>query len=102
MDNEIFNDHISQGIALMSAANYPAAKAEFEEAIRINVRSAEAYTHLGNACANSGELDEALAAFKNALVVEPNSAETLFSIASIYLSSMVSTVPSIRRCRIAS
>lgn len=85
MDNEIFNDHISQGIALMSAANYPAAKAEFEEAIRINVRSAEAYTHLGNACANLGELDEALAAFKNALVVEPNSAETLFSIASIYL-----------------
>lgn len=85
MDNEIFNDHISQGIALMSATNYSAAKAEFEEAIRINVRSAEAYTHLGNACANLGKLDDALAAFKNALVVEPNSAETLFSIASIYL-----------------
>lgn len=85
MDNELYNDHISQGIALMSAANYPAAKAEFEEALKIIARSAEAYTHLGNACANLGQLDEALAAFKNALVVEPNSAETLFSIASIYL-----------------
>lgn len=85
MDNEIYNDHISQGIALMSAENYPAAKTEFEEAVRLNIKSAEAYTHLGNACANLGQLDEALAAFKNALIVQPNSAETLFSIASIYL-----------------
>lgn len=85
MDNELYNDHISQGIALMSAENYPAAKSEFEEALRINRKSAEAYTHLGNACANLGQLDEALAAFKNALIVEPNSAETYFSIASIYL-----------------
>ncbi len=85
MDNELYDDHISQGVALMSAENYAAAKTEFEEAIQINMNSAEAYTHLGNACANLGQLDEALAAFKNALIVEPNTAETLFSLASIYL-----------------
>ena len=85
MDYELFNDHISQGIALMSAENYTAAKAEFEKAIQIDMKSAEAYTHFANACANLGEFDEALAAFKNALVVTPDAGETLFSIASIYL-----------------
>lgn len=85
MDIEKYSDHISQGISLMSAANYPAAKEEFEKAIQINIKSYEAYTHLGNACANMGLYDEALSAFKSALIVEPSSGEALYSIANIYL-----------------
>ena len=85
MDMEKYNDHISQGISLMSAANYPAAKEEFEKAIQINIKSFEAYTHLGNACANMGLYDEALSAFKSALIVEPSSGETLYSIGNIHL-----------------
>ena len=85
MDIEKYNDHISQGVALMAQANYPAAKNEFEKAIAINIQSYEAYIHLGNACANLGLLDEAIAAFKNALVVDPASGETLYSIGNIYL-----------------
>lgn len=85
MDIEKYNDHISQGVSLMTAANYIVAKKEFQEAIQVNGKSAEAYTHLGNACANLGELDEALAAFKNVLVIEPSSGDALFSIANIHL-----------------
>lgn len=40
---------------------------------------------MGNACANLGQFDDALAAFKNALVVEGNSGEALYSIANIHL-----------------
>lgn len=85
MDIERFNDHISQGIALMTEQKYEAAKKEFEAAILIDVKSYDAYIHLGNACANLGKFDDALAAFKNALVVEANSGEALYSIANIYL-----------------
>lgn len=85
MDQERFNDHISQGIALMTAQKYEAAKKEFESAIQIDVKSYDAYIHLGNACANLGQFDDALAAFKNALVVVPNSGEALYSIANIHL-----------------
>ena len=54
-------------------------------AIQIDVKSYDAYIHLGNACANLGQFDDALTAFKNALVVKANSGEALYSIANIYL-----------------
>lgn len=49
MDIEKYNDHISQGIALMSEQKYEVAKKEFEAAIQIDVKSYEAYIYLGNA-----------------------------------------------------
>lgn len=85
MDIERFNDHISQGIALMTEHKYESAKKEFEAAIQIDVKSYDAYIHLGNAFANLGQLDDALVAFKNALVVDVNSGEALYSIANIHL-----------------
>lgn len=85
MDTEKYNDHISQGISLMGAENYAAAKKEFERAIQINIQSYEAYIHLGNACANLSLFDEAMSAFKNALIINPTSAEALYSIGNIHL-----------------
>lgn len=85
MDKERFDDHISQGIMLMTEQKYEAAKKEFQEAIEVDIKAYDAYMHLGNAYANLGQYDEALAAFKNALVVEPNSGEALYSEANIYL-----------------
>ena len=64
MDIERFNDHISQGIALMTEQKYEAAKKEFEAAISIDVKSYEAYIHLGNACANLGQFDDALSLYR--------------------------------------
>ena len=49
------------------------------------MKSYDAYIHLGNACANLGKFNDTLATFKNALVVEANSGEALYSIANIYL-----------------
>lgn len=77
MDIERFNDHISQGIALMTEQKYESAKKEFEAAIQIDVKSYDAYIHLGNTCANLGQFDDALAAFKNALVKVANGHLTL-------------------------
>lgn len=85
MDKELFNDLISQGVALMAAANYEAAKEKFALALAQDERSTEAYLHLGNACANLQEYDEAIDAFKKALIVEPNNGEAMFSIGNAYL-----------------
>lgn len=48
MNEEMYLDHISQGIALMSSENYLKAKEHFEAAIEINKKSYDAYIHLGN------------------------------------------------------
>lgn len=82
---ERIQDLISKGIALMAAQNYEAAKKEFEKVIELDINCCDAYVHLGNACANLEQFDDALAAFKNALILDANSGETLYSIANIYL-----------------
>ena len=85
MENERFNDLISQGVSLMSSEKYDAARNLFLLAIDIKSDSFDAYTHLGNAYANLQEYDSAIDSFKKALIINPNSGETLYSIASIYL-----------------
>lgn len=85
MDTEMINDKVSQGIMLISAEKYDAAKKVFEEIISEAPRTLEAYIHLGNACANLEQYSEAIEAFKKALLVDPNYAEAYFSIGSIYV-----------------
>ena len=48
MDTEMINDKVSQGIMLISAEKYDAAKKVFEEIISEAPRTLEAYIHLGN------------------------------------------------------
>lgn len=79
MDTEMINDKVSQGIMLISAEKYDAAKKVFEEIISEAPRTLEAYIHLGNACANLEQYSEAIEAFKKALLVDPNYAEAYFS-----------------------
>lgn len=64
MDTEMINDKVSQGIMLISAEKYDAAKKVFEEIIIEAPRTLEAYIHLGNACANLEQYSEAIEAFK--------------------------------------
>lgn len=84
MNNEIFNDYISQGESLMAAHNYEAAKEAFQKALKEDNRSFEAYMHLGNALASLEKYDDAITAFKNALLIDENSKEALFSIGNVY------------------
>lgn len=85
MDLEMFQDKISQGINLMTEGRYEAAKKCFEKAVEINPRTVEAYTHLGNACANLEQYEEAIENFKKVLLVDVNFGEAYFSIGSIYV-----------------
>lgn len=85
MDTEMINDKVSQGIMLISAEKYDAAKLLLEDIIAEAPRTMEAYIHLGNACANLGKYDEAIESFKKALLVDPNYVEAYFSIGSIYV-----------------
>lgn len=85
MDTEMINDKISQGIMLISAEKYDAAKKLFNEIIVEAPRTLDAYIHLGNACANLEEYDEAIEAFKKALLLDENYVEAYFSIGSIYV-----------------
>lgn len=85
MDTEMINDKVSQGIMLISAEKYDAAKLLLEDIIAEAPRTMEAYIHLGNACANLGQYDEAIESFKKALLVDPNYVEAYFSIGSIYV-----------------
>lgn len=97
MDTEMINDKVSQGIMLISAEKYDAAKKVFEEIISEAPRTLEAYIHLGNACANLEQYSEAIEAFKKALLVDPNYAEAYFSIGSIYV-LMNEKVKAVEQC----
>lgn len=85
MNTELFEDLLSQGAALMAGENYKAAKKNFENALKVNPKSAKGYMHLGNACANLELFDDAIQSFKNALLLEPDNGEALFSIGNAYL-----------------
>ena len=79
MDTEMINDKVSQGIMLISAEKYDAAKLLLEDIIAEAPRTMEAYIHLGNACANLGKYDEAIESFKKALLVDPNYVEEFYN-----------------------
>lgn len=85
MEIEVFNDLISQGIALMTEEKYEIARETFKRAVEINAKSFEAHIHLGNAYANLGQFDEAILAFKRALIIDSSSGEALFAIGNLYL-----------------
>lgn len=85
MEIEVFDDLISQGIALMTEEKYEVARETFNKAVEIDVKSFDARIHLGNAYANLGQFDEAIAAFKSALIIDSNSGEALFSLGNLYL-----------------
>lgn len=83
--NEVFNDYISQGVALMSTNKYDGAKEMFAKAIESDRNAIDGYIHFGNACASLNQLDEALESFKKALIINKESGEVLYSIGNIYL-----------------
>lgn len=75
---------LSMGIGLMQRENYKEAKKVFTEAITADPGNYDAYIHLGNACANLEETEDAVLAFSNALAIRPDSGEAMFSIGNVY------------------
>lgn len=68
----------------MKMQKYSEAREVFQQVLEQEPEYLDAYMHLGNACVNMDELDEAIKAFTGALIVDKKSGEVLFSIANVY------------------
>lgn len=84
MSNEQIQDLVQQGIELMAAQRFEAAKDVFERVIQADKRSFEAYLQLGNACVNLQQVGDGITAFKKALMVKPDSQEARYSLGCAY------------------
>lgn len=85
MDNEKVIELINQGISLMAMGNYSKAKEYFQSAINEDNHNVEAYSHLGSACANLEQYDEALVAFDKVKLLDSDNGENYFSIGNIHI-----------------
>ncbi len=78
--NEDILDRIQQGVELMAAQRFEAAKSVFSEVLEKDRKNFDAYLHLGNACVNLGQTEEGIAAFKKAQLLKPDSDEIVYSL----------------------
>lgn len=78
---EQIEDLKQQGIELMAAARYDAAKDIFTRILELDNRYEEAYLHLGNAYVNTEMIDKAITCFDKALLLNEHSNEALYSMA---------------------
>lgn len=62
---------LNQGIIHWNAGEYPQAKAQFEQATKLDPKLSEAFFHLGMANVNLGQLPEAVKAFEAYLALAP-------------------------------
>lgn len=82
--SEYILDLLNQGITLMKLQKYAEARDIFQRVLDENPENFDAYIHLGNAYVDLNEMDEAVKAFKSALILDKNSGQTLFSLANVY------------------
>ena len=85
VEQEQFQDLISQGVSLMSVENFTAAKEVFEKAATIIPDSSEVHNHLGNVAANLNDYDTALDEFHKMLIIDPEDGEAYFALGSVYI-----------------
>lgn len=87
-------EYLRQGTEYLDAGNYPRAAKAFEQAARLNPRSAEARRGLGmtylkmgtgEAMTNPEMLTNAATAFRESLRLDPGSAETRYHLGVTYL-----------------
>ncbi|HVS13271.1 MAG TPA: protein kinase [Thermoanaerobaculia bacterium] len=71
LDPDLAEAHASRGLALTIAKDYAGAEAEFEEAIRRNVKLYEAYYFYGRNCQAQGRFDKAIELFDKASELRP-------------------------------
>ncbi|MDO8588879.1 MAG: tetratricopeptide repeat protein [Armatimonadota bacterium] len=74
--------HIQAGIALAHEGRSEDAIAEYEQALRIDPRSADAHCNLGVALATQGRLDEAIGHYREAIRINPDHPEAHANLAA--------------------
>src|SRR5262249_33957496 len=82
---DFYPAHNNLGSDYLSRSNFPAARQEFEEVVRLNQSDAAAYFNLSNVCMLTGKLDEAQQYLNEGLRREPDSALGQFLLGSLDL-----------------
>ncbi len=77
-------EHFEKGVQYSLKGQIDDAIKEYEETIKLNPKSAEAYNNLGFALLDKGETDKAIEAQKKAIEVNPNLANGFFGLAMAY------------------
>jgi Tfp pilus assembly protein PilF len=75
--------HNNLGSDYLSKSDFPNARKEFEEVIRLNQSDAQAYFNLSNVCMMSGQLADAQRYLEEGMRREPDSAFGLFLLGSL-------------------
>lgn len=83
--NEKAKDYLQQAVNLMAGQSYEKAKEYCQKALAEEPRYAEAYSVLGDACANLEQYPEALEAFQKVVILEPDNGAVYFDIGNIYI-----------------
>ncbi len=69
--------HVARGMLLAMQRDYPGAEQEYEEAVRLNPSSFDAYYLHGRACFESGKLERSVELFLKAAEVRPEDFQAL-------------------------
>lgn len=77
-------EHFEKGVQLSLKGQHDEAIKEYEETIKINPKSAEAYNNLGFAYFDKGDADKAIEAQKKALEITPGLANGFYGLAMAY------------------
>ncbi len=77
-------EHFNRGLRYSFSKNYDDAIKEFEEVLKLNPNSAEAYNNIGFAYFDKGDIDNAIIQHKKALEINPRLANAYYGLALAY------------------
>lgn len=77
-------EHFNRGLRYSFSKDYDKAIKEFEEVLKLNPNSAEAYNNIGFAYFDKGDIDNAIIQHKKALEVNPKLANAYYGLALAY------------------
>ena len=80
IDSTMSKVWVNMGLAFVDAGKRPQARHAFEKAIEVNPRDVLAYCHLGYLDHMTGNLSDAMAMYKQALSIDPNSSQAHYNL----------------------
>jgi len=80
IDSTMSKAWVNMGLALVDDGKRPQARKALEKAIEINPRDVLAYCHLGYLDHMTGDLSAAMAMYKQALSIDPNSSQAHYNL----------------------
>ena len=81
---EIIKEHFNRGLRYSFSKNYDGAIKEFQEVLKLDPNSAEAYNNIGFAYFDKGDINNAIIQHKKALEINPDFANAYYGLALAY------------------